>query len=379
VTVVYERGTSDGDGPAMQNRRRFAGFDFAIDEPGFSVVDWQHVIVEANRRAMPGGGQQQTGNLGRDITLPFFAIKTDTSEKLSFGFRYTQPYGLDAQYPPGTPTIPPGTTFPQDIIIASGQGTGGDFGADEYAFLTRYKINDNHSVFGSLRIQNYSGDFNRGGVTFDFGSDWKAGYSVGYAFEVPAKRLLFTAEYRSAIEHDNRTTALNAGPGLLFPGPSGPIFETPGVLSTPTIHRTPESITLNFRTVLPFGDGRNLFFGRYRWANWSEANINLNGINPTQFEDTQLFSLGFGRAVTDQLALTLLLDYRLGAESPLLGLTPFENAWGVGIGARYIINDNVFVQAAYSRITFTDAVGSNGGVFQDNDADAFAIKVGYFF
>ena len=57
VTVIYERGTSDGDGPATQNRRRFAGFDFAIDEPGFSVVDWQHVIVEANRRVMPGSGQ----------------------------------------------------------------------------------------------------------------------------------------------------------------------------------------------------------------------------------------------------------------------------------------------------------------------------------
>ena len=56
VAVVYERGTSDGDGPATQNRRRFGGFDFAIDEPGFSVVDWQHAIVEANRR-ISGGGQ----------------------------------------------------------------------------------------------------------------------------------------------------------------------------------------------------------------------------------------------------------------------------------------------------------------------------------
>ena len=57
MTVIYERGTSDGDGPATQNRRRFEGFDFAIDEPGFSVVDWQHAIIETNRRAMPGSGQ----------------------------------------------------------------------------------------------------------------------------------------------------------------------------------------------------------------------------------------------------------------------------------------------------------------------------------
>ena len=46
VTLIYERGNSDGDGPATQNRRRFGGFEFAIDEPGFSRVDWRHVIAE---------------------------------------------------------------------------------------------------------------------------------------------------------------------------------------------------------------------------------------------------------------------------------------------------------------------------------------------
>ena len=57
VTLIYERGNSDGDGPATQNRRRFGGFEFAIDEPGFSRVDWQHVIAEANRRVASGSGQ----------------------------------------------------------------------------------------------------------------------------------------------------------------------------------------------------------------------------------------------------------------------------------------------------------------------------------
>ena len=50
VTVIAEKGRSDGDGPATQNRYRYRGFDFAIDEPGFSRVDWRHAIVEANRR-----------------------------------------------------------------------------------------------------------------------------------------------------------------------------------------------------------------------------------------------------------------------------------------------------------------------------------------
>ena len=54
ITVVLERGDSDGDGPASQNRYRFTGFDFAIDEPGFSRVDWRHVVVEAERRVGNG-------------------------------------------------------------------------------------------------------------------------------------------------------------------------------------------------------------------------------------------------------------------------------------------------------------------------------------
>ena len=54
VTLIAERGRSDGDGPATQNRYRFNDFDFAIDEPGFSDVDWRHAIAEANRRLARG-------------------------------------------------------------------------------------------------------------------------------------------------------------------------------------------------------------------------------------------------------------------------------------------------------------------------------------
>ena len=57
VTLLLEAGNTDGHGPATQNRRRFDGFDFAIDEPGFSHVDWEHAIVEANRRVALGSGQ----------------------------------------------------------------------------------------------------------------------------------------------------------------------------------------------------------------------------------------------------------------------------------------------------------------------------------
>ena len=54
--MIYEQGDSNGDGAATQNRRRFDGFDFAIDEPGFTAIDWRHLIVETNRRVTLGRG-----------------------------------------------------------------------------------------------------------------------------------------------------------------------------------------------------------------------------------------------------------------------------------------------------------------------------------
>ena len=57
LTLIHERGDTDSDGPATQNRRRFSGFDFAIDEPGYSRIEWNHLIVEANRQVELGNGR----------------------------------------------------------------------------------------------------------------------------------------------------------------------------------------------------------------------------------------------------------------------------------------------------------------------------------
>lgn len=57
VTLIYERGNTNSDGPATQNRRRYGGFDFAQDEPGFSDIDWSHAVVEANREVAFGNGK----------------------------------------------------------------------------------------------------------------------------------------------------------------------------------------------------------------------------------------------------------------------------------------------------------------------------------
>ena len=58
-TILTSRSSSNAGSPTAtvrptQNRYRYGNFDFAIDEPGFSRVDWRHAVIEANRRL--GGG-----------------------------------------------------------------------------------------------------------------------------------------------------------------------------------------------------------------------------------------------------------------------------------------------------------------------------------
>ncbi|MDE0349614.1 MAG: TonB-dependent receptor, partial [Gammaproteobacteria bacterium] len=89
VTLIYERGDSDGDGPATQNRRRFRGFDFAIDEPGFSRVDWQHAIVEANRRVGSRGGVVTNVFGWREVEHASLADIDSTTDPVFHLFAYT--------------------------------------------------------------------------------------------------------------------------------------------------------------------------------------------------------------------------------------------------------------------------------------------------
>ena len=99
VSVVLEHGVSDGDGPVTQNRYDFSDFDFAIDEPGFSHVDWRHVVVEtvrefANGRIVNVFGLRALGHKSlSDIdstTQSIFHLWTLTDqEQVSNELRYT--------------------------------------------------------------------------------------------------------------------------------------------------------------------------------------------------------------------------------------------------------------------------------------------------
>lgn len=90
VTAIYERGDSDGDGPPTQNRFRFQGFDFAHDETGFSSVEWQHLVVEANRRVALGDGRITNVAGWREVWHQSLADIDSTTEPVFHLFAFTE-------------------------------------------------------------------------------------------------------------------------------------------------------------------------------------------------------------------------------------------------------------------------------------------------
>ena len=141
VTLIYERGDSDGDGPATQNRRRFRGFDFAIDEPGFSRVDWRHAIVEAHRRVGSGGGMVTNVFGWGEVEHASLADIDSTTDPVFHLFAYTaqRQFSNELRYSgrlrPGWEVTLGAYAFNQDIryrerrVIRSARGA--SFGGDQ--------------------------------------------------------------------------------------------------------------------------------------------------------------------------------------------------------------------------------------------------------
>lgn len=95
--------------------------------------------VSGNDAAFLGG--TATGNIAVGTEHYSFSVKTDLTEKLSFGILIDQPFGAEIAYAPSS--------------LAFG-GTSARTDLNSMTALLRYKFNDRFSVHGGLRV--ISGD-----------------------------------------------------------------------------------------------------------------------------------------------------------------------------------------------------------------------------
>ena len=374
-------------------------------EAGLSVLD-PNVSGKTNAAL----GNQNTGDMAGDYYFPHAALKLQLNDKFSFGLIYDQPFGADAEY-----TQTAAFTHPT-------QGnTSVEVDSQNLAMIFGFQPTENWNVYAgpvyqtikgnvSLRGAAYSvlGGFhptagalpagNLPGYDANISEDGAAGWLAGFAYQIPEIALKASVTYRSEIDHDiyidetiPSLTTLSAGAVPL-----------PYVENNTTI-TTPQSVNLDFQTGIM---ANTVAFANVRWVNWKDFAIrpnkfgqasNLlgpavnqpNGFDLVAYTDDQISAtVGVGRKLTEHWAGNVSVGWDSGAGNPVTTLGPTEGYWNLGLGVQYSPTAQTFIAGGVKYFWLGDADAQSGSQFntpnsvakfEDNDALAYGLKIGYKF
>jgi len=216
----------------------------------------------------PGTYRGTDDDYTQTYAIPSTAIKFNVTDDLRCAGTYTQPFGADSEYGPqailigsmvdGTGTMREGFTTNEfgltcgyKFDLAKGRAwlIGGGFAQDfDYSQTVQFR----YGGPGGLPPPGSTG-------TLRFNDDYRLGYRLGVAYEIPEIALRGQLLYRSAIDHspsggsgDTFTVQPPVGNALVFP------TEGSGTL--------PQSLELKLQSGIAPGW---LAFGSVRWTDWS--------------------------------------------------------------------------------------------------------------
>jgi long-chain fatty acid transport protein len=302
---------------------------------------------------------QDSGNMTESFFTFGAAYKADINDQLSYAIIYDQPFGADVDYPTGTGYF--------------AAGSKAEFNSHALTGLLRYKMPNNLSVHGGVRVQTVEASATLGGYSVEGERETGVGYVVGVAYEKPEIALRVSLTYNSKIKYDVDTTER-----------LGPMT----VSSDPTHIETPQSVNLEFQTGIA---ADTLLFGGVRWVDWSSFDI-----APTYYEndlgrgkllsyedDVYTYSLGIGRRLSDTWSVAAVVGYEKSHGGFSSNLGPTDGNKSLGLAATYT-RDSMEITTGIRYINIGDADttldGTNtAGVFEDNDAVAIGVKVGFTF
>lgn len=299
-----------------------------------------------------------SGNIANTYQSYSLGYKTELSDKLTFALVANNPVGADVQYAANTPYFFSGSNAEIESLALT-------------AYL-KYQVSERFSVYGGLRLQSLEGNVQLQAPTAAPGlvytlavdSDYQLGYVLGGAYEIPDIALRVALTYESKIEHDFRDN-------------NGVPFDV----------EIPQALTLHARTGIA---ADTLVFGSVRWQEWTEFQVapqdflanplNAAGL-PIAFgtEDFITYELGVGRRFNENWSGALTLGYEEGGNVPVGNLEGRDGFVSYGASVRYTAEQyDVTFGVRYLDLgsANTTTIGAN---FQDNDALAFGLQLGYRF
>ena len=308
-----------------------------------------------------------TGQVGKENWLLGAGIKRDFGDKWSAALIYDQPFGADLDYQNSS------------LLYGGTGGTNADVDALALTALARYKINQNFSVHGGLRVARFGANASLDGTafgplsgyTFDGSEDWGVGGVVGVAYEQPARALRVILTYSSEITFNLDTTENFFG-------------------DSTTEVKLPQSVNLDFQTGVAKG---TLLFGQIRWVNWDGFEVRPQGLDavtgrPLAFKDYNVthYKLGIGKQFNPTWAGALQFNYTPDEDNLGGVLDVVDGNKGLAASATYTAPNGVKVTGAAQYIWFGNSTiqtgqppNQNGAEFTDNSGLALMVKVAYNF
>ncbi|PKH34996.1 outer membrane protein transport protein [Acinetobacter radioresistens] len=405
-------------------------------EAGISVLDPD----VSGREAGSSTTRRDIGDMAGDYYFPSAALKLQLTDNFSFGLIYDQPFGADAEYTGNNifvanPTDPILGTLP--ITTADVGGVTGDTKVEvdtqNISMIFGFQPNENFNIYGGPVYQSVKGSVSLRGRAYSLYNGYDAnmkessdiGWLAGAAFQIPDIALKASVTYRSEIEHDvNSSESITIADNLssLTPGQLGGLLGSlgpSGAALAPVLQQTlianaqegktkittPQSVNLDFQSGIM---ANTVAFANVRWVNWKDFSIRPykfgqvsevvgklpqvnrpNGFNLVEYSDDQWSAtVGVGRKLSDQWAGNVSVGWDSGAGNPVSTLGPTEGYWNVGLGLQFSPAPNYFIAGGVKYFMLGDAKAQTGAQagsdvyvaeFEDNDAWAYGLKIGYRF
>ena len=375
-------------------------------EAGLSVLD---PTVEG--KSTTATGSQSISDMGDDYTFYNAALKLQLNDYLSFGLIYDQPFGADAEYKDTTLFTHPsqGTTKAE----VDTQNISMIFGIQPIKNVNLYAGGVYQTVKGDVQLRGAAYSIFGGyapaglipgttqstavpatiipGYNANIPEDSAAGWLAGAAYQIPEIALKASVTYRSEVKHKVNIAET--------------IYGVPAALNGSTDITTPQSVNLDLQSGIM---ADTVAFANIRWVNWKDFAIRpykfgilsqsaavvaqtgkTNGFDLVAYTDDQYsVNAGIGRKLNDQWAGNVSVGWDSGAGNPVTTLGPTEGYWNLGVGVQYSPTPATFIAGGVKYFWLGDAKAQAASQFdtpnyvaefEDNNAIAYGLKMGYRF
>ena len=324
----------------------------------------------------------------------------------------------NAQLPNGTPVIThPVTGAPLAIALGTPitGSTSVEVDTQNLSLIFGYQPTENFNFYAGGVYQSVKGNVKLRGSTYslfngydaDIPEDSAAGWLAGAAYQIPEIALKASITYRSEIDHK-----VNVRENIPLISPLGTLLVGSGAIPGSALAglnsegetkiTTPQSVNLDLQSGIM---ANTVAFANIRWVDWSNFAIqphkfgNLSklaggllpalgkpdGFNLVDYsKDQWSVTTGVGRKFNEKWAGNVSVGWDSGAGNPVTTLGPTEGYWNAGVGLQYSPTPATFIAGGVKYFWLGDADAQTGahsaaGKFEDNNALAYGLKLGYKF